>query len=280
MAVSTTTTLDDLISPMVAEALFVASETTIMRGLVKNYTMPMNSGKVLQVPIYPTKLADVLTEATDISTPETLSTTKADLTVQEAGMLITVTDFARDTSESNVIQDVGRILGEALAKRVDRSLTALFSGFSTSVGNDGTDLTVATLQSAATKLKAAGVPGPYYGIFNPEATHAMKATLTNSFVDPNAGILQNEAMREGYVGRIAGIDIFETSNVNEDSATATSGAVFSRDALGLAMMKDIAIEQQRDASLRATELVGTMTFAAGELHDSYGVEVKSSNSGF
>jgi len=46
------------------------------------------------------------------------------------------------------------------------------------------------------------------------------------------------------------------------------------------MMKDIAIEQQRDASLRATELVGTMTFAAGELHDSYGVEVKSSNSGF
>ena len=48
---TTTSTLDDLISPLVAEALFVASERSIMRGLVRNYTMPQNSGKVLQVPI-------------------------------------------------------------------------------------------------------------------------------------------------------------------------------------------------------------------------------------
>tara|TARA_B100000519_G_scaffold154572_1_gene135795 strand:- start:114 stop:953 length:840 start_codon:yes stop_codon:yes gene_type:complete len=278
MAVSTTSTLDDLISPMVAEALFVASETSIMRGLVKNYTMPMRSGKVLQVPIYPTKLADVLTEASDLST-ETISTTKKDLTIQEAGMLVTLTDLSRDTSESDTIQDIGKLLGEALSKRIDRSLTALFSGFSQSVGNDGDDLTIATLNQAVTKLKAAAVPGPYYGVFNPEQTHALKSTLTNTFVNPNAGILQNEAMREGYIGRIVGVDIFETSNVIEDSATAYSGAVFSRDALGLAMMKDIAIEQQRDASLRATELVATMTFAAGELHDSYGVDVKTSASG-
>ena len=31
---TTTSTLDDLISPLVAEALFVASERSIMRGLV------------------------------------------------------------------------------------------------------------------------------------------------------------------------------------------------------------------------------------------------------
>ena len=84
-------------------------------------------------------------------------------------------------------------------------------------------------------------------MFNPEQTHALKSTLTATFVNPNAGVLQNEAMREGYIGRIVGIDIFETSNVVEDSATAYSGAVFSRDALGLAMMRDINIETQRDA---------------------------------
>jgi hypothetical protein len=123
------------------------------------------------------------------------------------------------------------------------------------------------------------VPGPYYGVFNPEQTHALKSTLTNTFVNPNAGVLQNEAMREGYIGRIVGIDIFETSNVVEDSATAYSGAVFSRDALGLAMMRDISIETQRDASLRATEIVATAVYATGELHDSYGIDVKSSASG-
>ena len=271
-------TLEHLISPMVAEALFVASETTIMRGLVRNYTMPQRSGKVLQVPIFPTKLADNLTEGTDL-TNTAVATTKKDLTIQEAGLMVTLTDLSRDTSETDVVQDLGKLLGEATAKRIDRSLTALFSGFSTSVGNDGTDLTIATLQEAATKLKMAAVPGPYYGVFSPEQTHALKSTLTSTFVNPNAGVLQNEAMREGYIGRIVGIDIFETSNVIEDSATAISGAVFAQDALGLAMMKDISIATQRDESLRATELVASMMYATGELHDSYGVEVKSSNSG-
>jgi len=60
---TTTSTLDDLISPLVAEALFVASERSIMRGLVRNYTMPNNSGKVLQVPIYPTVSAAAVAEA-------------------------------------------------------------------------------------------------------------------------------------------------------------------------------------------------------------------------
>ena len=275
---SDTTSLDDLISPLVAEALFVASETSIMRGLVRNFTMPMRSGKILQVPKYPTVTAAALSEATDLDNTA-VSTSKSDLTVVENGIMTTLTDLSRDASESDVVQDLGKLFGEAIARKMDRDLTALFSGFSQSVGNDGDDLTIATLQQAATKLKAAGVPGPYYGVFNPEQTHALKSTLTNTFVNPNAGVLQNEAMREGFIGRILGIDIFETSNVVEDSATAYSGAVFAQDALGLAMMKDIAIETQRDASIRGTELVATATYAVGELHDSYGVDVKTSASG-
>jgi N4-gp56 family major capsid protein len=275
---TTTSTLDDLISPLVAEAMFVASETSIMRGLVRNFTMPMRSGKILQVPKYPLVTATAPGENTNLSNTE-VSTSKSDLTVAENGVMTTLTDLSRDVSESDVIQDLGRLFGEAISKKMDRDLTALFSGFSQSVGTDGTDLTIATLSQAATKLKAAGVPGPYFGVFNPEQTHALKSTLTNTFADPNAGILQNEAMREGFIGRIVGIDIFETSNVVEDSATAASGGVFARDALGLAMMRDINIETQRDASLRATEIVATAVYATGELHDSYGIEVKSSNSG-
>ncbi len=274
---STTTSLNDLISPLVAEAMFVASETTIMKGLVRNFTMPLRSGKILQVPKYPTVSAAAVSEAADLSNTE-VATAKSDLTVSENGIMTTLTDLSRDASESDVVQDLGKLFGEAIAKKIDRDLTALFSGFSNSVGNDGDDLTIATLSQAATKLRAAGVPGPYYGIFNPEQTHALKSTLTNTFVNPNAGVLQNDAMREGYIGRIVGIDIFETSNVVEDSATAYSGAVFSRDALGLAMMRDINIETQRDASLRATELVATAVYAVGELHDSYGVDVKTSAS--
>ena len=275
---TTTSTLDDLISPLVAEAMFVASETTIMKGLVRNFTMPLRAGKILQVPKYASLTAAAVSEASDLGNTA-VSTSKSDLTVSENGIMTTLTDLSRDASESDVVQDLGRLFGEAIAKKMDQDLTALFSGFSQSVGSDGDDLTINTISQAVTKLRAAGVPGPYYGVFNPEQTHALKASLTNTFVDPNAGVLQNEAMQQGFVAKILGVNIFETSNVVEDSATAYSGAIFSQDALGLAMMRDISIETQRDASLRATEIVATAVYATGELHDSYGIDVKTSASG-
>ena len=130
---TTTSTLDDLISPLVAEALFVASERSIMRGLVRNYTMPNNSGKVLQVPIYPTVSAAAVAEATDLSNTA-ISTSKKDLTVSEVGIMATVTDLSRNVSESDVVRDLGKLFGEAIAKKIDLDLTALFGGFSTTVG--------------------------------------------------------------------------------------------------------------------------------------------------
>ena len=102
----------------------------------------------------------------------------------------------------------------------------------------------------------------------------MKKSLTNTFVNPNAGDLQNEAMRTGFIGEIAGVRIFESSNVDGTTDTDNcKGAVFSQDALGLAMMQDLKIESQRDASLRADEIVATAVYGVGELHDSYGIEM-------
>ena len=45
------------------------------------------------------------------------------------------------------------------------------------------------------------------------------------------------------------------------------------DALAFALKKDLTIETQRDASLRATEIVASMTYAVGELQDVHGVAI-------
>lgn len=244
---TTTTTLNDLISPIVQEAMFVASETSIMPGLVKNFTVPANAGKVLQVPLYPVQtIAADTAEATDLSNTA-ISTDKADITLVEAGIMTTLTDMARNHSVSNVIADLGKVFGEAISKRHDRALTGLFSSFSTSVGVNQTEIEVKDLFEAYATLKANAVPGPYFGVFNPKSIYNVKKALTNTFVNPNAGVLQNEAMREGYIGRIAGIDIFESSNVVETSASDVTNAVFSRDALGVAVAEQMKIETQRDA---------------------------------
>ena len=133
------------------------------------------------------------------------------------------------------------------------------------------------LFKAYAQLKANAVPGPYYGVFSPKAIYNVKKTLTNSFVNPYGSDVANQAMREGYIGRIAGIDIFETSNVVQESATNAVNAVFSRDALGVAVMQDIRIATQRDESLRADEVVATAMYGVSELHDTYGIKLLGDN---
>ena len=281
MANTTTTTLNDLIAPIVQEAMFVASETSIMPGLVKNFTVPANAGKVLQVPLYAAQtIASDVGENSEISLAA-ISTDKADITLTEAGIGTLVTDMAKNHSVSNVIADLGKLFGEAIAKRHDRALTALFSSFSTSI-NTSTDtqseLTVADLHKAYATLKSNAVPGPYYGVFSPESLFALKSNLTNTFANPsNSLAVTNQAMSEGYIGRIAGIDIFESSNVVQDSATSSVNGVFARDALGLAVAQNIAIETQRDASLRAEEVVASTRYGVSVLHNSYGVKIAVDN---
>ena len=277
---STTTTLNDLISPIVQEAMFVASETAIMPGLVKTFNVPANAGTTLQVPIYGTQDAATVVEATGDLSNTAISTSKADIILEEAGIMTTLTDMARNHSVSNVVADLGRVFGEAIAKKHDQALTGLFSSFSTGI-NAATDtqseLTVEDLFKAYATLKAANVPGPYYGVFNPKAIYNVKKSLTNTF-NPNSNIdVINQAMTNGFVGRIAGIDIFESSNVVETSATTSINAVFSRDALGLAVAQNINIETQRDASLRASEIVASTRFGKAVLHNSYGVKLAVDN---
>jgi len=280
---TTTSTLDDLISPLVAEALFVASERSIMRGLVRNYTMPQNSGKVLQVPIYPTVTAAAVAEATDLSNTA-ISTSKADLTVSEVGIMATVTDLTMNVSESDVVRDLGKLFGEAIAKKIDTDLTALFGGFSTTVGSNSTVMSAALIFQAVAKLRAAGVPGDDLAcVIHPQVAFDLKSGLTNTFANPNPGV-GNEALRSGFVGQIAGVDVYETSNMADSSSNNPGttgdykGAVFHRDALGLAMMQDIKIEQQRDASIRGTELVATAVYGVGELIDAHGCEIEADSS--
>jgi hypothetical protein len=271
---TTSSTISELYHEIIAEALFVASEQSIMRGLVKNYAIT-GQGKSVEVPIYAVVTAAAVSEATDLSNTA-INPSSVTITASEVGIMTTLTDLARNSASRNVGADIGRLFGESIAKKIDTDLTALFDGFSTSVGGAGTELTIAKIFEAAATLRQSGVPGPYYGVFNPKAIYNVKKSLTNTFVNPNAGDLQNEAMKTGFIGQIGGVQIFETSNVDGTTDTDNcKGGVFSQDAMGIAMMQDLKLETQRDASLRADEIVATAVYGVSELHDSYGIEMLS-----
>ena len=279
MAGSTTTTLNDLLPAITAEAMFVANERSIMRGLVKNYSIPASNGKTITVPIYPTQSAAALTEGDEVSNTA-ISTDGVTLTVSTVAVRTMITDLVRASAASNVVADVGRLFGEAIAKKMDQDLLALFSGFATGVGGASTAFSAAVLAQAVARLRANAVPSDNLAcVVNPYVAYDLKSALTNTFANPNAGIIQNEAMATGYVGTLFGVPVFESSNIaNTGTAGDYVGAVFHRDALGLAMIGDIQIETQRRASFVGDDIVASAHYGVGELYDGYGVKITADSS--
>ena len=81
---STSSTLSELYTEIVAEAQFVAQEQSIMRNLVRNYAIT-GGGKAVEVPIYAAVSAAAVNEATDLSNTA-INPTSVTITASEVGV--------------------------------------------------------------------------------------------------------------------------------------------------------------------------------------------------
>jgi len=275
---STSSTLSELYTEIVAEAQFVASEQSIMRNLVRNYAIS-GGGKAVEVPVYSAVSASAVSEATDLSNTA-IDPSSVTITASEVGVMTTLTDLARNSAPRNVAGDIGRLFGEAIAKKQDQDLIALFDGFSTAVGDGTTAINTASIFNALSTLRGNALNiNECAVVLHPKIAYDLKANLTNTFANANANDLSNEALRSGFVGTLAGMRIFETSNMSNTGTTGDyKGGAFHRDAIALAEMQGLKIETQRDASLRADEIVATAVYGVGEIHDTYGVELHHDSS--
>ena len=279
MAGSTSVTLNDLLPTIVQEALFVANERSIMRGLVKNYTLGQAQGKTIQVPIYPVQTAASLTEGDDFNNTA-VSTDVATFSVGQVGLMTMVTDLAVQASASNVVADLGQLFGNAIAKKIDQDLMGQFANFTTNtIGSSSTTITAALVMQGLTKLKAAGVPTDgIVAVLHPNIAYDLKSALTSQgnvvFTAGAYGDVANEAMRMGYVGNLFGMQVFESSNaplIAGGAAGDYQGAIFHRDALGFGLMRDIQIETQRRARGLGTDVVASAMYGVGTVYEGYGV---------
>lgn len=271
MAATTSTTLDDLFSNVIMAARFEAEEQSLLLGLITRYDIGNVAGTTIQVPKYPSVTAADLTEGTDMSSTA-VSTSGVTVTVGEVGAQVLLTDLAA-MGAGNPAQELGTVLGNSIATKMDKDIIALFDGFSTALGAAGQEITVADLFKAAATLRANKALGPVYAVVHPFHAYQLSANLTNTFANPNGGDLQNEAMRNGFVGSVGGIEVYQSANITVDGSDDAKGCVFTREAMCIAMKRDFNLETERDASNRAFELNATAVYGVGELDDSYGVEM-------
>jgi hypothetical protein len=274
---TTSSTLSELFENITQEAIFTFQETSVMRPLVTLYPI-IGSGKTVEVPVYPAITASAVNEATDL-TNTAVNPTSETITASEVGVMTTLTDLARDSASRNVGADIGKLFGEAIAKKVDTDLATLLDSFTTTIDSaGGVELTADKLFQAQAILRSLNVPAPYYGVFSPKAVFNLKKTLTSAGYNTNANAISdigNEALTNGYVGRVAGIDIFENANIAINANDDSAGGVFHPMSLGLALKEDFKVETQRDASLRGTEIVASICYGTGVIKNNYGVRVIS-----
>lgn len=277
----TSSIVSELYSNVVQSALYTFSEQAVIRPLVRNYDMTGTPGLTAQVPIYPTVSASDLTDGTDLTANTAFNTTSVTMTAAERGVRVTLTDLAKETASEDVAAAIGRQIGDAMVNKVDGEIAALFPSFSNRVGAAGDAISAETIFKAAATLRANNARGPFYCVVHPYMAFDLKKQLagagnTNMVNPSNIG---NNVLGSAVIGQLAGITILESNNVGKDINDSTSGTgnyvglAFSEDAIGYMVKRNIRVESQRDASLRADEIIGSMAYNTAEIFDQYGVGI-------
>jgi len=273
---ATSSVLSELYANIVQSALYTLSEQTVIRPVVRNYNMSGTPGLTAQVPIYPAIDAAGVADGTDLSNTA-FNTTSKTITAAEVGVMVELTDLAAESATDDVAAAIGRQIGDAMAKKVDTDLAALFSGFSNQINKAEAAVTVDDIFKAAATLRANQAPGNYVAVLHPYQAYDLKSQLTNAGATMSHSLsdVGNTALMDGFIGRIAGVNIFESTVITGDSAGAYVGGVMTQDALGYMVKRDMRIETERNASKRSLEIVGSMAYGVSELFDQYGVGIAS-----
>lgn len=263
-----------IVSDLIVDAAYAAS---VARVHCRIDSLEGRPGKSLDIPVWPKLAAAGVNEATDL-TNTAINTTKVTATAAEVGLLITVTDLLAESDILAGLGDFARQCGMALAEKIDTDVTALFSGFSGTVGVTATDLTEALWLDAIYKLEAANAPRPFVSIMHPRGTHALRKAIASSTGVIHSGgpaYSANVVDQAGYFDTLFGVPIFATTtvpsiNTNTDWASAMMS---DRNAIDFLEKWGVRTETWRDISLRATEIAVTAAYGVIELVDGYGIEI-------
>jgi len=91
----------------------------------------------------------------------------------------------------------------------------------------------------------------------------------------NAPGIQDQLVRNFFMGGAYGIDFFVTSNISIDGNADAYGALFARDAMAFDVRRAPRLESERDASRRGLELVMSTIYGHGVWRPEWGVAVIS-----
>ena len=273
---------------VIGDAVLAFNRTNVMLPLVTT-KQAVKGAITVGFPDY-TKIAsssvDAVADGADQSTVTSVTTVARNCTISEHVIRADVSDLAIMGNAEDLTGNVGDVLGNAVAAKLDADLTALATGFSQTQSAAGTALALSHTFGSMRLLRAAGAPFPYNLVLSPKQVWGPKGLLgllhdeavTGSNSKPMSllGSKGEDAMG-GWVGSIAGFDVYWSDQISEDvgSGGDAAGCAFSKGAIGCAIGPQglIRMETERNASFRTTEYVAVGFWGEIEIKDLFGVYI-------
>jgi len=275
---ATTGNLENAQKIIISAARYTEEHNAPAMALTEKFTLPKGAKQVTVPKVGQMSMSD-LQDGVDIIDEEDIGMTTVDLTSAEVGAKVILTDKLVRQSAPNVFSIIGRQLGDGMARKKDTDVLALYTNL-----NGGTKLGAATkfmkasnVQGIISYAKANKFGSQLYILHHPNAVAYLSkeaATVASSPAAIPDG-WSEDLLKNFWSGLrpMNNVPIFEDGNITEDSDGDGIGVIADKSALATLTSVDTRTERQRDASLRATEVVMTADYGVFELDDTRGAGV-------
>lgn len=262
---------DALFVPVKAATIYAAHESSLF---LSGQMIPVVNAPngVLQVPelanVTATKLTSEAGTGVDLDT--VLSADTKNLITCN---LYAARSVVRDLGNIDP-NEIGRVLGNAVSASFDKDVMAVLG---TLTGQEITagDLDLDEIFAAVGTIRAAGETGPLMGIVGAGSYAAIMSNI-GSTAYAGGDLFQGQALRSGFLGQIAGVQFFVSSylNATNTGVTGAKAAIFSQDAMRIAMQKNIDLEVGRRPEAVGNDVVASLHAGVGLIDASRGVLIK------
>ena len=256
--VTTANDLTGLLTNARQDAIFAGYESSIyLPGQIMNVHEVSGNQITAQIPKFAAvATSSVSTETYDDGAPISeldlinISNSAVNVVAQTYAARALVKDLS-----SGDFSSVGTVLGRAVSEKFDSDVAGLFTSAGSTAGSTGTALTIDKLATAAQKVRANKFSGQLWAVLHPSQVEDILQDLAGAdFAGSDA---MNEAMRDGMVGRLFGMNILQSASVSDDTTDYT-GCVWAENAFGIAMFKNLDVEIARNAAGVGNDIVASL----------------------
>ena len=276
---ATTGNLENAQRIILASARYTEEHNAPALALIEPFSLPKGAKQVTVPKVGQMSMSD-LQDGIDIIDEEDIGMTTVDLTASEVGAKVILTDKLVRQAADNVFSMIGRQLGDGMARKKDEDVLGLYTNL-----NSGTKLGAATkfmkasnVQAVIAYAKANKFGNQLYILHHPNAVAYLSkeaATVASAVTNGIPHGWSEDLLGSFWSGLrpMNGVAIFEDGNITEDSDGDGIGVIADKTAMASLTSVETRTERQRDASLRATELVMTADYGVFELDDSRGAGI-------